>query len=404
MSLSKRLWEEEQSREYETSSDTICAQCFHDNGIKAFIRDHLEFETCSICGTRGDDAIAAPADEVLEFFLEKIHENFENADGNAPYDNEEGKWFVRTWDMYDLVFDELEGIADHRTLEWLFEHLKDNVEYCKRDWQIMSPGEALKSAWGRFCDAIKHQTRFLFFDQLKDDDSQEPYLVQPAEMLDEIGGVIRECNLVREIKRGTRMFRGRGHVPREPFTEVVDLGPPPQSLAKSAGRMNAAGIVVMYASLDRETALAEATGKHNEFSIAEFELLKTLVVVDLTNIPPVPSIFMDGPRESLQFLRHFARDVSQPFTPDTEIHIEYTPTQAVSEYMRHRLRDRDGRPINGMLYKSAKEIDKVNVVLFVESEDVEGVPSSKRWKVREPILKIINIEEATKIEEVKTAD
>ncbi len=47
------------------------------------------------------------------------------------------------------------------TLEWLYEHLKDDGEYCERDWQILSPGDALKSAWDQFCHAIKHETRFL---------------------------------------------------------------------------------------------------------------------------------------------------------------------------------------------------------------------------------------------------
>jgi RES domain len=106
--------------------------------------------------------------------------------------------------------------------------------------------------------------------------------------------------------------------------------------------MNAPGIVVMYGAFDRDTALAETTGVHNEFSVAELRLLKDLRVVDLTRVPPVPSIFEDGPRESLLFLRHFAKDVSQPFTPDVELHIEYTPTQVVSEYLRHRLRDKTG--------------------------------------------------------------
>src|ERR1017187_8666041 len=78
--------------------------------------------------------------------------------------------------------------------------------------------------------------------------------------------------------------------------------------------------------------VSEATGAHTDSSLAEFELLTTLRVVDLTRIPNVPSIFEDGPRESLRFLRHFAKDVSQPFTPDKELHIEYAPSQVFSEY------------------------------------------------------------------------
>jgi HEPN/RES N-terminal domain 1/RES domain len=394
--LTKRLWEEEQERRYHTSEDAVCPECFWDEGLKGFIENHLQSDTCTLCGKSADDAIAAPADEVLEFFLEKMWDHFQVADGNAPWDNEEGRYFVKAWSLYDLVFDEFSEIADYSTLEWLYDHLKDDGEYCERDWQILSPGDALKSAWGQFCSAIKHETRFLFFVDGKGEDDEEPFRVRPAEMLEALEQVIRECGLIKELTAGTRLFRVRDHEVGKAFTEVIDLGPPPKSAAKSAGRMNAPGIVVMYGALDRDTAIAESTGKHSNFSVAEFELLKDFRVVDLTHIPPIPSIFEDGPRESLLFLRHFAKDVSQPFTPDRELHIEYTPTQVVSEYLRHRARDKQGRAIHGLLYKSAKREGGVNLALFIESEEVEGV-SSNRWKPKERRLKMVDIEEVIKV-------
>jgi hypothetical protein len=398
VSLTKRLLEEEEARGYRTSDDTVCPQCFSDGGLKAFIEDHLESNTCSVCGATADHAIAAPADDVLEFFLQRIGDHYENADGNAPWDNEEGRYFVTTWSMYDLVFDELQDVADYSTLEWLYEHIKDDGEYCERNWQILSPGEALKSAWDRFCTVIKHETRFLFFTEKEDEEDEdgEPFRVRPAEMLEELGKVILECGLVQDIKAGTRVFRARGHETSKAFTKVVDLGPPPRNAARSAGRMNASGIVVMYGAFDCDTALAESSGPHTDFSVAEFESLKDFHVVDLTRVPRVPSIFESGPRESLRFLRHFAKDVSQPFTPDRELHIEYTPTQVVSEYLRHRLRDKQGRPIHGLLYKSTEREGGVNLALFIESEELEGVPSD-RWKPKEHRLKMIGVEEVRKV-------
>jgi HEPN/RES N-terminal domain 1 len=199
VSLTKRLWEEEQERRYHTSEDAVCAECFWDLGFRGFIKDHLQSKTCTLCGKTADDAIAAPVDEVLQFFLDKMWDHYELADGNAPWDNEEGRFFVKTWDLYDLVFDEFSDIADYSTLEWLYEHLKDDGEYCERDWQILSPGDALKSAWGQFCDAIKHETRFLFFVNGKGEDDEEPYRVLPAEMLEALEQVIRECDLIKEI-------------------------------------------------------------------------------------------------------------------------------------------------------------------------------------------------------------
>ncbi len=145
--------------------------------------------------------------------------------------------------------------------------------------------------------------------------------------------------------------------------------------------MNAPGIVVFYGAYDKDTALAEATGANTYLSVAEFEMLSDFAVVDLTNLPYVPSIFESGPRDSLLFLRHFAQDVSRPFEPDAEIHIEYTPTQIVSEFFRHRLTDRDSKPVRGLVYQSAKRPGTRNLTLFMDSLDLDGVETDN-WRKR----------------------
>ena len=269
--FTKRLLEEEMARGYHTSEDTVCADCFRDDGIRDFIQEHLQSDSCSVCGRTATEPIAAPADDVLEYFLETLHEYYESAEGNAPFDDEENRFCVETWDIYDLLFGELGDIAESDTLNWLHSRIKDGVTYCRRDWQIMSAGEALTSAWERFCHAVKHETRFLFFANDVDEDDGEPYRVRPAEMLDELGGVIRSCGLIHSLSPGRRMFRVRGHENGKAFTAPLEVGPPPEKYANTAGRMNAPGIVVMYASFDRDTALEEATGNHTEFSVAEFE-------------------------------------------------------------------------------------------------------------------------------------
>ena len=393
MGLAKRYWEEEQARLYRTSEDSVCPDCFADPGIKAFIEDNIECEECSVCGKVADEPIAARADLVLEFFLKRVHRHYENADGNAPYDSEESRWCVTTWSMHEIVFDELYEISEYETLEWLYDHLKDDIEYCERDWQILSPGQALTAGWERFSEALKHDTRFLFFSEESDEsDSGEPFRVLPNEMLKELGDVILKCDLVQKLKKGRRLFRVRGHKLRAPFTTPKDLGPPPREFATSAGRMNAPGIVVMYTAYDIQTAIAEVRGKFASFSVAEFELLEEMLVVDLTKIPAVPSIFENGPRESILFLRNFAKDVSQPITPDKEVHVEYTPTQVVAEYLRRRFHDGEGHPIQGVLYGSAQVKKGTNAALFVESEQIEGVPSD-RWKPKAPRLRLVTVSE-----------
>ena len=78
MGMAKRLWEEEMAREYHTSDDNVCAECFDDLGIRAFIADYLKANSCSVCGRKSENPIAAPADEVMKYILKKIHEHYEN--------------------------------------------------------------------------------------------------------------------------------------------------------------------------------------------------------------------------------------------------------------------------------------------------------------------------------------
>jgi RES domain-containing protein len=395
MGFAKRMLMEEESRLYRASDETICVECFDDTGLREFVCEHAVSKDCSVCHRSSDTPIAASANDVLEFFLSKIHEHYEDANGTAPYDNESPNGFaVKTVRLYDLINHHFPEIAPYETLEWLQSRLKDDIEYCKRDWQVMTMGEALVSGWERFCFAVKHETRFLFFTEKHSDDSGEPYIVYPDQMLMELGDVVRGCGLVKTIASGTKIYRVRGHMEDHPFTSPAEMGPPPIEFAKTAGRMNAPGIVVLYASLQPSAALVEATGGYVHVTLAHFVTTLDLLVVDLTEIPPVPSIFEGGPREALEFLRHFVDDISKPFTPDKEVHIEYTPTQVVSEFLRRRFMSSDRRLVNGILYRSAKDDGSTNLALFLSSEDVEGTPRDW-WQTRKPCLRLERTDELT---------
>ena len=102
---------------------------------------------------------------------------------------------------------------------------------------------------------------------------------------------------------------------------------------------------------------------------------------DLTDIPEVPSIFEPvsdsaefDPRRPLRFLFGFARDVTKPVTRDNKIHIDYVPTQVLTEYLRHRSSDQTNRS-DGVKYSSSKIQDGQNIVIFATREDIIGVPS-----------------------------
>ena len=198
--------------------ESVCAQCFYDRGIQRFIRGHVSAKRCSVC---------------------RLEEHYENAYDGSPYDSDAGEYLVPTWDMDELIFEELEGLAPTATVEWVQTHLQDeDNKYCKRGWQIMSPGAALSAGWEAFFKAIKHETRFMFFRE-DTEDFGEPFLVRPVQMLEELGRAIRRCKLVKQLKAGTRLYRVRGHRPGIVYADGPSLGPPPENVAASSGRMNA---------------------------------------------------------------------------------------------------------------------------------------------------------------------
>jgi hypothetical protein len=159
-----------------------------------------------VCGRKSKHAIAAPADAVRQFIFDKLHEHYEDAYGNAPFDKETWHCLVETWDLEELISEVMEDAAPDKTVEWIQSTLKDDITYCKRNWQVMSFGSALAAGWERFSNAIKDETRFMFFHDQKDDGG-EPFFVRPAEMLDELGDVIPQCGVLTSLKVGTQLFR-----------------------------------------------------------------------------------------------------------------------------------------------------------------------------------------------------
>ena len=80
----------------------------------------------------------------------------------------------------------------------------------------------------------------------------------------------------------------------------------------------------------------------------------------------------------------FVRDFVQAVEKDGREHIEYVPTQVVTEYFRRVFRDTDGEPIRGIIYPSSRHEGGKSYVLFFVSEnftqdDRDDVTSAEKW-------------------------
>ena len=133
---------------------------------------------------------------------------------------------------------------------------------------------------------------------------------------------------------------------------------------------------MFYACDDIDTALLEVAQEPGSFAVGCWRILRPAIVLDLTDIPAIPGLFERDPevgqevsRRALTFLQHVADQISRPITRDDRIHIEYVPTQVVTEFLRARVKWR-GKAIDGVKYASAAHPGHASYVLFANRDHV----------------------------------
>jgi hypothetical protein len=132
---------------------------------------------------------------------------------------------------------------------------------------------------------------------------------------------------------------------------------------------------MFYGAFDLQTARAETVDPAHhagqKMSIGTFRPVRPLRVLDLADLPDIPSAFEEDGHHRihpLRFLHEFAYDIVQPIDRDGREHIEYVPTQIVTEYFRRVFRDAQGDAIDGIIYDSSRPGGDRAFVLFCENE------------------------------------
>jgi hypothetical protein len=179
-----------------------------------------------------------------------------------------------------------------------------------------------------------------------------------------------------KLPAGTNIFRARHQPEGRTYATAGSLGPPPRDHAIKTNRMSPPGVVMTYASEDRETALAETVDEPGTFVVGEFVIERDLLILDLTSLPATPSVFAElpdaqeyDPRPQLNFLHSISREISQPIARDDRVHIEYVPTQVVAEYVRTAVRVK-GRKVDGIRYRSSRRHAESALVLFADQRNL----------------------------------
>ena len=360
MGQAKKRWMEIEERGYGEIDKFICPNCVGDKYMKSWIDENSTGEAyCDYCG---EFSRCVP----MEVFQEKINSviraYYTIAEGELPYDSEEGCYLGTTFDTEELLSDlnsELE--ADEAVLDDLKESFAD-ITWCYREPLRLSETEIRLSSWNDFVNSVKYNTRYFFFTK-KDDYYGESY--SPLSILNIIGEEIENFKLIKELPEKSSFYRARSTDGNCKEFNGKTLGSPPYYCA-AANRMSAEGISAFYASETQDTAASEVRDVKKDIIIAEFENLKPLTYIDMTEIENLglPSFFdLENKRErdAIIFLRSLNKELVRPIE-DLKA-IEYVPTQIFAEYCRSVMK------VDGIKYRSSKDKTGKCYVFFIDNEE-----------------------------------
>ena len=371
----------------------VCSECIDEPGIQDFIETKEVDQECSYCNNK--DTPVADLDDVIEHMESCIKEEYDDTNEWAVYDSESG-YRVPTWDTWDLLIEELEidlpNDYDGELLKEIVARLPEYV-WCQGDPFDVTDQEKARYDWAWFSEVVMHHRRF-FFENYGDPDDDN---LSPGDLLEKIFESAESYELFEILPSETQLFRARFQRPGEKYTSAQDLGPPPTELATKSNRMSPPGIPMFYACDVPGTALRETAYEKGRFAVGIFATQRPALILDLTKVPPTPSLFQTysdnldfRPRQVLGFLNHVANEISRPIDKDEKVHFNYTPTQVVTEFVRGKLVLNDS-PIDGIKFSSAVHPKHASYVIFASQENLLPEPDGARSWHTDRWLKLTSV-------------
>lgn len=357
----------------------VCAKHISEPAITRVIKSKAEPGFCDYCERRKK---VVPLLVAVEYVMEVVRTYYTDPANFMSYETAEGGYLGNVYTAEELLQEHLELDVDDALFNDFYEGI-DLVKQWADEWEYYdTPADTLIYSWDYFTRLLKHRSRY-FFNSVKDLASHD-YRLLPEETLDEVGASVKKYNLIREIPAGTIMYRCRQHTLEDTTVDTFSgMTSPPDERATQPNRMSPAGVSMFYAAFDERTAVQETVDENNAslpfYTVAEFELKGEITVVDLTTVPNIPSIFDLKKKRSyyqLIFLNRFVNDLVKPIERDDKVHINYVPTQVVTEYLRYPFSDKlRSKRIDGLIYKSSKTGRRACVLFFNNEESIDKLQS-----------------------------
>ena len=359
----------------------VCCDCFENPGLSSFVANNAEEKKCNFCEAEAEVPIAADMETVATFFRKCIEREYDDAAEHLGYESAEGGYQGRHWDSYELIMEvldiDLPNDREDKLLNRLVDSLSDRI-WCEKNPFDLNPRELANFSWEEFCRVVKEERRYFFYDpNFQDDDADfnGNERITPAGTLAKIVEYAHHADLFKMLSPEVPLFRARKG---SRWTESKDLGPPPNEKARQS-RMSPAGIAMMYVSDHPHTALAEIRSDCRNSTIGCFRLTRPALILDLSEIRTTPSLFdcvsdaiSFDERKILPFLNHVRYEMSHPIKQDDRVHLEYVPTQIVTEYLKYHA-PIDGLAIEGIKYPSSVSRRNWSAVLFANRKNVVDI-------------------------------
>jgi hypothetical protein len=346
----------------------VCPNHIDDYAIKRHIVFNGRKGRCNYC--KREKAKVVKFEFLMICISSGVNYLYDDAGNSMFYASEEGGYHgANTFDSQELIRDEVGLMVDNYELQKDIENaFDDSITWCERDPYGDREHESLYYDWSKFKDLVKHRTRYYF---------NNPGTVY--EILNDVGRKVDSLNLFKSVPVGSKLFRCRQHDTKEIIKSASQMASPPLKYAIYSNRMSPAGISMFYCAFNRETALKETIDvrdlSKSSITVAQFQNKEELFLLDLTKLPKTPSIFDEDKRKdysSIIFLGSFISDLSKDIKRDGKEHIEYIPTQIVTEYFRYAYEEMTKIAIDGIIYPSSKNKGKSACVLFMDhNESVE---------------------------------
>ncbi|AIW20152.1 RES family NAD+ phosphorylase [Vibrio coralliilyticus] len=349
----------------------VCAKCVGENDLIKFVHTHGRKSKCSYCKNRNAKVVNFYA--FKEFIHKCIQQEYLDAEQESlPYE-----YIDKIYSSEELIIDVL-GIP-FNSLELqsdIIASLGDG-SWCHACCMGMTPTQAHRYSWDTFISLVKHKCRHTLYSVPHALEYKSSKFIPAITFLTDLDDIIRTFNLYTSLPVGSTVFRARIHSVQEHLITAKSLGSVSAEKAIYANRMSPAGIPMFYGAFNQKTAINEiydaASMKEKQIvTIGSFTLKRQLQCIDFSNVPTTWGFFSGLPmtkRHQLNFLYAFLEDFCKSIDKDKKQHIEYIPTQVVSEHIRYIHKGNNVSGIDGIIYPSSKNDNQNAIVIFCGNDD-----------------------------------